>query len=196
LLAAGMSGRLGSPKQILVYEGKTLLMRSVEVALGTGMHPVLVVLGANHALLEKELAAVEGIRIVINKAWPEGMASSIRCGVEAAMQQEPELDGLIIMVCDQPFVRSALLNELLLTQEKTGLPVVASSYRDNPGVPALFHKHFFSSLLALTGDTGARKILKDQAGLVARVPFPEGETDIDTMNDFNELKELKKGGTA
>ena len=194
LLAAGMSSRLGSPKQTLIYDGKTLLRHSVEAALGTGMQPVLVVLGANHTLLEKELDAIAGIRIVVNKGWEEGMASSIRCGVEAALQLEPRLDGLIIMVCDQPFLNTALLKELFQTQQKTGMPVVASSYRDNPGVPALFHKNFFNNLLALKGDTGARKFLKDQAGLVHLVHFPKGETDIDTMSDYTELKELKREG--
>jgi molybdenum cofactor cytidylyltransferase len=192
LLAAGRSGRLGTPKQILVYEGKTLLRHSVEAALGTGMQPVLVVIGANHRIIEKELNAEAGIRIVVNKGWEEGMASSIRCGVEAAMQMERGLDGLIIMVCDQPFVRTELLQTLFQTQQETDMPVVASSYRDNPGVPALFHKSFFNKLLSLKGDTGARKIMKDQAGLVQLVDFPEGETDIDTLNDFKELTELKK----
>jgi molybdenum cofactor cytidylyltransferase len=194
LLAAGMSVRLGSPKQVLVYEGKTLLRHSVEAALGTGMQPVLVVLGANRNLLEKELETIAGIRTVINNGWQEGMASSIRCGVEAALQLEPGLEGLIIMVCDQPFVSTSLLEELFQTQQKTEMPAVASSYRDNPGVPALFHKSFFNELLTLKGDSGARKLLKDQADRVALVPFPKGETDIDTMNDYMELKELKGEG--
>jgi molybdenum cofactor cytidylyltransferase len=192
LLAAGMSGRLGTPKQILVYEGKTLLRHSVEAALGMGLQPVLVVLGANHSIMEKELESLTGIRIVNNKEWEEGMASSIRCGVEAAMQMEKTLDGLIIMVCDQPFVNTELLQALFLTQKKTGLPVVASSYRDNPGVPALFHKSYFNQLLSLKGDTGARKLLKDQAEHVALVHFPKGETDIDTIEDYTKLKEKRR----
>ena len=192
LLAAGISGRMGTPKQVLVYEGKSLLRRSVEAALGTGIRPVFVILGANHVLLEKEMENIKEIRIVFNHGWPEGMAASIRCGVAAAMQLEPDLDGLIMMVCDQPFVSSELLEELLHTQHQTGKPVVASSYLDKPGVPAFFHKSFFSNLMALQGDTGARKILKDQAALVALVPFPEGATDIDTISDFNGLNKLKK----
>jgi molybdenum cofactor cytidylyltransferase len=194
LLAAGMSSRMGSPKQVLEYNGKSLLRHSVETALGTGMQPVLVVLGANHTLMEKELESINGIQYVLNPGWHEGMASSIRCGVEAALKVDPSLDGLIIMVCDQPFVNTALLEEIFQAQQKTGMPVVASSYHDDPGVPALFHKSFFSKLLALKGDTGARKLLKNQAGSVTLVQFPEGETDIDTMHDFIELKKIKGAG--
>jgi molybdenum cofactor cytidylyltransferase len=195
VLAAGRSVRLGTPKQILVYNGKTLLRHSVEAALGTGVQSVLVVLGASHLEMEKELEDVKGVLIVNNKDWREGMASSIRFGVERSMQLEPALDGLIIMVCDQPFVTTELLNELFHVQRETGLAAVASSYQGNPGVPALFHKTFFKNLLALKGDTGARKLLKDQASLVALVNFPKGETDIDTMSDYSALLELKEGGS-
>jgi molybdenum cofactor cytidylyltransferase len=178
---------MGSPKQLLTYKGKTLLRHTVEIALGTGMKPVLLVLGANRVLLEQELKNISNVRIVINTGWQEGLASSIRSGVEAAVQMEPGLEGLVIMVCDQPFVNAALLENLFLTQQKTGLPVVASCYDDKPGVPALFHCSFFGELLELKGDSGARKLLKDRSNLVAMVPFPGGETDIDTMNDFNKL---------
>ncbi len=189
LLAAGKSDRLGTPKQMLVYRGKTLLRRSVEAAMGTGLEPVFVVLGASHSTMEKVLEDLKSVRIVNNKGWEEGMASSIRCGVEAAMRMEKVPDGLIIMVCDQPHVNTELLQSLVLTQQKTGMPVVASNYRDNPGVPALFHKSFFNRLLLLEGDTGARKLLKEEAEFVSLVDFPLGEADIDTMKDFNELKE-------
>jgi molybdenum cofactor cytidylyltransferase len=72
------------------------------------------------------------------------------------------------------------------------MPVVASRYRDSPGVPALFHNSFFDKLLSLKGDRGARNLLKDEAESVALVEFPEGEIDIDTMNDFNELNEKRR----
>ncbi len=188
LLAAGRSGRLGTPKQMLVYEGKTLLRHSVDAALGTGMQPVLVVLGALHSQMEKELESAKGIRIVLNNGWEEGMASSIRAGVEAAMQMEKELDGLIIMVCDQPFITKELLQALFQKHQDTGKPIVASSYGENIGVPALFDKQFFSRLLLLEGDTGARKLMKDKAEQTAVVQFPQGATDIDTDGGLFQTK--------
>ena len=192
VLAAGKSGRLGTPKQTLVYEGKTLLQRSVEAAVGTGLQPVLVVVGAHHSTMEKELEAIKGIRIVLNKGWEEGMASSIRCGVEMAMRMDRDLDGLIMMVCDQPFVTTELLKGLIQKHQETGMPVVASSYGNHTGVPAFFDKQFFKQLLLLKGDTGARKLLKDQADQVTLVHFPGGATDIDTLEDYSNAERKKE----
>ena len=192
LLAAGRSSRLGSPKQLLTYKGKSLLRHAVDAALGSEMTPLIVVLGAHSELLKKELESEKGVQVIINKGWEEGMASSIRCGVNAAMQTSPSTDGLIIMVCDQPFVSPALLKRLVDTQHQTGLPVVASGYHSSLGVPALFYKTFFETLLELEGDTGARKLLKEHKDVVAMVDFPEGVIDIDTENDYHELQDKKK----
>lgn len=187
LLAAGSSSRMGSPKQLLPYKGKSLLVHAVDAAISSGSKPVIVVLGANSQSLEKELVFKEGLKIIINNEWEEGMASSIRCGIKEALEIEPNLDGLIIMVCDQPFVDSLLLKKLLETQHQTGLPVVSSYYNSSPGVPALFHKSFFEALLALKGDTGARKLLKECKDVVANVDFPDGVIDIDTKDDYIRL---------
>jgi molybdenum cofactor cytidylyltransferase len=146
---------------------------------------VVVVLGSNAESLKPELSGDENFQIVLNPGWQEGMASSIRCGVEEA--ERSGVDGIIIMVCDQPFVNSSLLTKLLETQHRTGLPVVASRYADHPGVPALFHKSLFEKLKGLKGDSGARKILKENISDVAVVDFPEGAIDIDTNEDFDGL---------
>ena len=188
LLAAGRSSRMGNPKQLLEYKGKTLLVHSVDSAIATGLTPVIVVLGANGQLMEKELVAEQGMKIIFNGDWEEGMASSIRCGIKEALEMDPDLDGVIIMVCDQPFVGPKLLTKLLDTQHETGLPIVSSHYNSSPGVPALFHKSFFEALLGLKGDTGARKLLKECKELVAIVDFPEGKIDIDTKDDYAGLK--------
>lgn len=189
LLAAGKSERLGSPKQLLMYNGKTLLRRSIDAALESGMKPIVVVLGSHAELLQEELRSDENIQIVPNPDWQEGMASSIRCGVKEA--EKSEADGLIIMVCDQPFVNSSLLTNLLQTQNQTGLPAVASRYGDHLGVPALFHKSYFEKLKELQGDSGARKILKQNISNVATVDFPEGAIDIDTNDDVAGLLKQK-----
>jgi len=192
LLAAGRSKRMGIPKQMLVYEGKTLLRRSAEAALGTNLRPVVAVVGDRHEVMEKELELLKDIRIVFNSKWEEGMASSIITGVKTAMETDPDLDGLIVMVCDQPFVNTALLKALIQKHQETGMPIVASSYGTNIGVPALFEKQFFSRLLLLEGDTGAKKLLKERAEQTATVEFPQGATDIDTPDDYSKLNETRR----
>ena len=77
ILAAGISSRLGSPKQLLEFDGKTLLQHAIDTALATGCPKVMVVLGARAEMLKPELAN-QPIQVLENKNWQEGMASSIR----------------------------------------------------------------------------------------------------------------------
>lgn len=184
ILAAGSSARLGSPKQLLSYKGGNLLRHSVDAALETGCQSVLVVLGANFDLMRKELKD-KPVLIVENRAWQEGMASSIRCGLENISKTILRPDCVIFMVCDQPHVNSSLLLNLVKKRRETGLPIVASRYDDKTGTPVLFHKSFFSALMELTGDKGARKLIADNPDKVATVSFPEGITDIDTKEDYD-----------
>src|SRR5215213_854940 len=88
LLAAGDSSRLGSPKQLLVHDGRTLLQNSLQVAHASNAHPSVVVLGANADKIKKELDGLD-TQIVVNYDWQEGMASSIRCGVKALVEISP-----------------------------------------------------------------------------------------------------------
>jgi molybdenum cofactor cytidylyltransferase len=186
ILAAGTSSRLGSPKQLLSYKGKNLLRHTVDEALETGCASVFVVLGANSELLRNELKD-KPVSIVENTAWQEGMASSIRCGLETITNTILRPDSIIFMVCDQPYVSSSLLLNLVEKKNKTGMPIVASSYEDKIGTPALFHRSFFPALMELKGDRGARKLIADNPDKVGTVLFPEGITDIDTKEDYENL---------
>jgi molybdenum cofactor cytidylyltransferase len=186
VLAAGMSSRLGSPKQLLVYKGKSLLQHSVNIALETSMRPVVIVTGSKSDTMKEQMKGLK-IEIIDNEGWQEGIASSLRCGLAAVQKIRPGTDGIIFMVCDQPHVTKLLLDYLLRVQHETGLPVVASRYADSLGTPALFHQSFFAELMALKGDTGARKLIKQHEELVATVPFPEGIIDIDTKDDYEVL---------
>lgn len=186
ILAAGSSSRMGRPKQLLPYSGKSLLEHTVDIANDADANPVIVVLGANAALLEKEIDEKK-VHIVDNKEWKEGMASSVRCGLNTLMHIAPSSDAVIIMVCDQPFVSSSLLNELMVTQKNTGKLIVTSQYENAIGPPALFHKAIFSQLLELKGDAGARKIIEQRSNDVATVLFKKGNIDIDTEADYKAL---------
>jgi len=188
ILAAGSSSRLGRPKQLLPYKEKKLLQHSIDVALDAAVRTVVVVLGANFSIIKKEIN-VHSASIVINDNWQEGMASSIRCGVNALMEINPVIDAAIFMVCDQPHVSAALLQNLLTKQKETQLPIVASMYANAVGIPALFHESLFNELLQLKGDVGAKKMMNKFPDLVATIPFPQGETDMDTIEDFQALQD-------
>jgi len=178
---------LGRPKQLLPYNGKSLLEHIVDAANESEASPVIVVLGANAELLEKQVEDLK-VRVVENKEWKEGMASSVRCGINTLMHIAPAVDSAIVMVCDQPFVTSSLLNQLIVTQRETGKPIVTCQYETTIGPPALFHKTIFSELLQLKGDAGARKIIEQRRHEVATVSFNKGIIDIDTEDDYKALQ--------
>lgn len=171
---------------MLPYNGKSLLENTVDTANETDANPVIVVLGANAVQLEKELDEKK-VHIVENKEWKEGMASSIRCGLETLKHIAPSADGVILMVCDQPHVSSSLLNELITLQKKTARPVITSHYNDVVGPPVLFHRSVFPELLELNGDAGARKIVEKYKDNLATVSFEKGSVDIDTEDDYKAL---------
>ena len=156
------------------------------MAIDTRIKPIIAVLGANADLLIKEIENKE-TTIVINKEWNEGMASSIHCGINQLMKIAPGIDAAIIMVCDQPFVSAKLLKELMEKYEETGKPVIASSYENSLGTPVLFDQTIFATLLELKGDTGAKRIIKENPGWVSVVNFPLGNIDIDTEADYEAL---------
>jgi len=184
ILAAGESRRLGQPKQNLVFQNKTLLERAIEAALESGCKPVIVVLGANAGLID--VAANEDVKLVHNPDWNEGMASSIRAGINE-LNTCSDIDSVLIMLCDQPFVDAKLIGDMQARQQQTGKAIVACSYGNTIGVPALLSRSLFPELLLLRGTEGAKHILKDRPQELTIVPFEKGIVDIDTFDDYNRL---------
>lgn len=182
ILAAGASRRLGRPKQQLLFNEETLLNRIMSTATNLQAGPVLLVLGEDSALM-----APENIITVINHQWEEGMATSIRCGIEKIQTVFPVIDTVIITVCDQPYVSVELFREMIRTYEQTNHPIIACAYADTIGTPVLFHRSIFPELLELNGDKGARLLLNKDRHRVGLVNFPLGNIDIDTEEDYERL---------
>jgi len=186
VLAAGSSSRLGRPKQLLEYRGKTLLAHAVEAAMESVANKVVVVLGANEREVRRALPT-GSFDVLVNDGWGEGMASSVRLAMQHLQQNQPGADGALLVVCDQPFVSANLFDQMLQMQHNTGRPIVACSYAERLGTPALFHRSYFDLLAQLKGDTGARKILQEHSTQVAAVPFEQGINDIDTPEAYQQL---------
>lgn len=179
ILAAGSSSRLGKPKQLLNHSGQSLIRRSIQVAQAITDMP-LVVLGANYQEVSKEIRPLQ-IRDVFNLNWNKGMGNSIKFGIQEINRLQPDIDAVIIMVCDQPFAGPELLQQLVTAYRK-GNKIVAASYRDTAGVPVLFDRTYFKELLKIDDQAGAKMLLRKYQ--VATVPFPQGYIDIDTPADW------------
>lgn len=185
LLAAGGSERLGTPKQLIEYQGRTLLRRAAESLCTAPCSPVVAVLG-EQAEAAAELAGLDLI-IAVNKEWRTGMASSIICGLERLVEMNPDLDAVVIALCDQPLVTAEHLTRLTDEYARSRSPITAAKYGDTVGVPAVFAKERFGDLLALAGDKGARHIIRNRPDGVRTVTIDEAAFDIDTPADAQRL---------
>ncbi|MEL7313440.1 MAG: nucleotidyltransferase family protein [Cyanobacteria bacterium J06559_3] len=183
VLAAGASTRMGTPKQLLPYQGRSLLRRIVETAIAADCSPVVVVLGANCDLISLEINNLP-IQVVENHEWQTGMGSSIRYGIQALISTFNSIKAAVLLLCDQPFVSTETINQLKVIYHSTHEPIVASAYQNTVGVPALFDSKLFSELIGLTQIEGAKKVIQRHINSVAEVRFPQGAIDIDTPDDY------------
>jgi len=177
ILAAGASRRLGWPKQLVEFDGESMLRRTVRAALAH-CAPVLVVVGCQGEAMAAHLAGL-AVTVVRNPDWEEGMAASIRAGL-AALPAAAE--GALFLVCDQPAVDAALIAELLAAHARRPGAVVACGYGGVRGIPSWLPARCFPDLARLRGDRGARGLL--QGADVEVVPFPGGAVDLDRPEDL------------
>jgi molybdenum cofactor cytidylyltransferase len=185
VLAAGGSSRMGTAKQLLIFKGKTLLRRAVEVAVESGCSPVVVVLGQDAERMRLEIKSPPAI-VVINSNWQQGIGGSIRVGIEH-VEQNAVLDGVMITLCDQPLIDASVLRRLLDVYKTGAGPMVAASYGGTLGVPAIFSKKYFASLRQLPVNGGAKQILMRDSLDVTPFPVDEALMDVDTPADYQRL---------
>ena len=189
ILAAGKSSRMEQPKQMLIIEGKTLVKRTAEMAMKTDCYPICVVVGANKKLIVPELANMP-TTLIDNPHYEQGMASSIKIGLIGVYMTEKNIDAVIFLTCDMPFINEKLIVKLIEkasqsvdSQGNTPL-IVASKYENQLGIPALFKRAVFNDLLELSGDKGAKSVILKHKNQTAFVDFPDGKFDLDTPAQY------------
>lgn len=187
ILAAGASTRMGKPKQLLPYKGRSLLRHITEVAIASGSQPIIIVLGANAEIIKPEICQLP-VQIVENLKWADGMSSSIQTGIKAVNALRQKIEAVVITLCDQPFVSPQVIHQIIEAYRLTDKAIVASEYADTLGVPALFNHTFFSELTTLQQGEGAKQIIKKYINQVTSVPFLQGKIDIDTPDDYEQLQ--------
>ena len=198
ILAAGASTRMGSLKQLLPVAGKTLVENALNAALESRLDRLVLVLGHRAREIESALGPVRRdprLTIVHNRHYRKGLSSSLVAGVA---EIEGSHDHGMILLGDMPFVEGHVIDLLIAAYLESQLPVGAVKMGEHPVHPVVFRRDLFSELKTLTGDMGARSLLKkygDQTCFVA----PEtgyDHRDIDTMEDYRkfqmDLKERKK----
>lgn len=185
ILAAGNSSRLGRPKQLLDFKGKSLLRHVSQEALKISKS-VVVVTGSNHSEISKEIDDLQ-VKIIENLNWFEGMGSSIHIGFKQLLKLFPEIENCIISVCDQPFIDVSVFSELIQMQKDSQKGIVASKYAETLGTPVLFTDKYFQDLSNLSGHEGAKKLLHKFKNDITEIDFEKGAIDIDTQDDYQKL---------
>jgi molybdenum cofactor cytidylyltransferase len=185
ILAAGESSRMEQPKQLLPFKNGTLLGHVADEAQKSGM-PVVIVLGANEDIVKQQLLDVSA-EITYNEKWKDGISTSIKSGLQKAIENNSDIESCILCVCDQPYISTVLFQQLMEKKAASGKNIIACSYTGTIGTPVLFDKKYFDALMNLQGSEGAKKLLQTYREDVALVSFEKGEIDIDTKMDYKEL---------
>jgi molybdenum cofactor cytidylyltransferase len=185
VLAAGTSSRLGQPKQLLAYGGRSLVQRVAAVGLAAELVPLIVVTGAHAAAVERELEGLP-VQIVRNPDYRAGQSTSVRAGVGAL---PPTTGAVVMLLVDMPGVDEAVVRALVAAWRATRAPLVRPTFEGKPGNPVLFAASLFPEMLALAGDEGGRPILQRHAARVRLVPTtqPGVLLDVDTWDAYARL---------
>jgi molybdenum cofactor cytidylyltransferase len=178
VLAAGGSRRLGRPKQLLPYRGRTLLDHALDTARACGFDQLLCAVG--DALPGVDFS---GVQVVENPHRGEGCSSSIAVALNTV---DPRSDVLVLLLGDQPGVRPETVAALLAGRGDARFAVCR--YDDGRGHPFAFGREVFGELAAMHGDKAVWKLLERHPSEVVEVsiagPVP---IDVDTWADYEAL---------
>lgn len=180
VLAAGSSSRFGENKLLAVLNGKPLLLWVVESAATRFISEIIVV--TSEEIAEK-IKFPENVRIVINDIPSEGMSLSIRKGMQSIT---PGTDAVLIMLGDMPNISPETVERLVSLHSRNPHSIVAASAGRILMVPAVFPEKYFNTLMSLTGEHGARAIIRNSGDTIA-VPLEAREiTDIDRPEQISD----------
>jgi molybdenum cofactor cytidylyltransferase len=184
LLAAGGSRRLGAPKQLVVVDGEPLVRRAARAALETGPAQALIVVGAHAEAVWGAVADLPLTRIECAD-WSAGLSASIRASLSVL---DRDVAAALFVLCDQPALEAAHLQVLVERWRSDPDRAAASSYAGTLGVPAILPRSWFLSLVGLTGDRGARDMLRARSGEVAAVSAAALADDVDGPADLDNMR--------
>lgn len=185
ILAAGASTRFGSPKQLVRIGGSPVLHQLISNAAFVAGRSVTVVIGA-HARQIAPALRQSAASVVVNRDWQEGLASSIRVAVESA---PPRCDGLLLLLADQVAVTADDLKHLYAAWKRHPILVAAALYDGAPGLPAIFPRWTYPSLMELRGDRDPRQVIRRNIDQVVRIPMANASINLDTPEDLLSIEQ-------
>jgi len=182
VLAAGISARMGKPKQTIPVSGKPMLEKVLEIYRHAEVDMVVVVLGA-HATQVKKGVKFQKETVVLNTLYRNGMSGSLRLGLRAV---EEVADAVIVALGDQPFLSPDTIKTLIQVHSRTKAPVVVPVYHGTRGNPVIFDKSLFPEIKRIRGDRGAKSVVERHRDSLQEVAVEDRGVlaDIDTPSDY------------
>lgn len=189
VLAAGMSRRLGRPKQLLDLDRKPLVVHAVERAIASTLDRVIVVIGHERARIEAALRRLD-VDLVFNPDFAAGQSTSLIAGLRAL---PANADAVVVLLGDQPLVSTVAISNLEERRRQHGDAIVMTGYGKVRSHPVLFGRELFGELLGIGGDQGARDVIRRHSGDIAVVDSGEDAPpdDVDTEDAYTRLLERK-----
>ncbi|HSU61513.1 MAG TPA: molybdenum cofactor cytidylyltransferase [Bryobacteraceae bacterium] len=182
VLAAGTSTRMGTLKQLLTLRGKPLLQHVLDNLRGAQVDEIVLVLGSAADQIQRQIS-FDSVQVAINEAYRDGMGSSLRTGIGCVASKT---EAVIIVLGDQPFVRTETINRLISEYREKKPQIVIPVYGGSRGNPVLIDRSIFPELMELSGDTGCRAVFEKYPNSILRVAVDDPGVlfDLDTPDDF------------
>ena len=187
ILAAGTSSRLGRPKQLLQLGDRTVIEHVVDRTLSSSVDRVVVVLGHEADAIRKVLENRD-VDVVFNESYLDGQSTSLNSGVRHAIGLG-DCEAIVMVLVDQPSSTTAVIDRVITAWRNSTSPIAIALYGNHRSHPAIFDRDVFPELLEVTGDQGARGVLRKYGDQVLEVDsgLIDLPPDIDTEEAYRDM---------
>lgn len=188
ILAAGQARRMGQAKQLLPLDGKPIVWHVAMTACQI-LDEVMVITGAYQTDVVQVLQNLP-LKIIYNENWEQGQSSSVKKAVQAI---SADVQAVVFLLADQPLVAPVLIRDIMKAYEQTNASIVVPRWNNRYGNPVLFDLRVWrSALLQLSGDEGARQIIRNNQAVIKYVEALNEQEffDIDTPEEYHIMKKL------
>jgi len=185
ILAAGTASRMGKTKQLLPFQGTTLLGRVTANAIHSKLHEIIVVLGHDADTILKTID-FSGSCVIINPDFEKGQSTSLIKGLEAISEA---CAGAMFLLADQPMITADIINRMIMAFQSSDAPILIPFFNNRRGNPVIISKGLFPKISSLSSDTGARVMFDEYKNILLKVNFDTDAVllDVDTPADYEKL---------
>ena len=189
ILAAGASVRFGQTKQLIRLGNKYLVEWVLDVALNSRLQTVVLVLGHEQETILRALGSKvqhPGLKVAINPGYRDGQATSLKTGLQSIRH---DFGSVMFLLGDQPMIKTDIIDHMLDQFRQSENDLCVPVYNKIRGNPTIFRRPLYDELMQVSGDIGARNIIRSNSDrtLFLEIDDPLCFFDIDTPQDLNYL---------